>query len=230
MAANVLVVDGEAYAFRHALMREAVHGDLLPGEHTRTHTRFAEALDADPTLVPPGRAAAELAHHWYSAHDTTWALVSAWQAAQVAKEATAYTEWLRMIDRVLTLWDRVPDAAERLGATHSQVLEKAIEAADLAGETERGVAFAKEALKEIDDPLAAAGVLEQRGRLKIRLGHRTALDDLREAARLVPAEPPSVTRARVLSTLAQHLYLLPHRCGRGTGAGRRGARRGPRDR
>ena len=110
----VLVVDGEAYAFRHALMREAVHGDLLPGEHTRTHARFAEALDADRTLVPPGRAAAELAFHWYSAHDTTWALVSAWQAAQVAKEATAYTEWLRMIDRVLTLWDRVPDAAERL--------------------------------------------------------------------------------------------------------------------
>ena len=210
VAANVLVVDGEAYGFRHALMREAVHGDLLPGEHTRTHTRFAEALDADPTLVPPGRAAAELAHHWYSAHDTTWALVSAWQAAQVAKEATAYTEWLRMIDRVLTLWDRVPDAAERLGADHSDVLEKAIEAADLAGETERGVAFAKEALKELDDPLCAAGVLEQRGRLKIRLGHRTALDDLREAARLVPAGSPSVTRARVLSTLAQHLYLLPN--------------------
>jgi ATP/maltotriose-dependent transcriptional regulator MalT len=210
VAANVLVVDGEAYGFRHALMREAVHGDLLPGEHTRTHTRFAEALEADATLVPPGRAAAELAHHWYSAHDTTWALVSAWQAAQVAKEATAYTEWLRMIDRVLTLWDRVPDAAERLGAGHADVLEKAIEAADLAGETERGVAFAKEALKEIDDPLRAAGVLEQRGRLKIRLGHRTALDDLREAARLVPADPPSIIRARVLSTLAQHLYLLPN--------------------
>jgi DNA-binding CsgD family transcriptional regulator len=210
VAANVLVVDGDAYGFRHALMREAVHGDLLPGEHTRTHTLFAQALDADPTLVPPGRAAAELAHHWYSAHDTTWALVSAWQAAQVAKEATAYTEWLRMIDRVLTLWDRVPDAAERLGAGHIDVLEKAIEAADLAGETERGVAFAKEALKEIDDPIRAAGVLEQRGRLKIRLGHRTAVDDLREAARLVPAEPPSVARARVLSTLAQHLYLLPN--------------------
>ncbi|GLY74483.1 ATP-binding protein [Actinoallomurus iriomotensis] len=211
VAANVLVVDGEAYGFRHALMREAIHGDLLPGEHTRTHARFAEALEADSSLVPPGRAAAELAHHWYSAHDTTWALVSAWQAAQVAKEATAYTEWLRMIDRVLTLWDRVPDAAERLGVDHTDVLERAIEAADLAGETERGVAFAREALKEIDDPLRAAGVLEQRGRLKIRLGHRTALDDLREAARLVPVDPPSVTRARVLSTLAQHLYLLPNR-------------------
>ncbi|MCO5968566.1 helix-turn-helix transcriptional regulator [Actinoallomurus soli] len=209
VAANVLVVDGEAYGFRHALMREAVHGDLLPGEHTRTHTRFAEALEGDPSLVPMGRAAAELAHHWYSAHDATWALVSAWKAAQVAKEATAYTECLRMLDRVLELWEKVPDAAERLGVDHVTVLERAIDASDLAGETERGVAFAKAALKEIDDPIRAAGVLEHRGRLKIRLGHPKTLDDLREAARLVPADPPSVARARVLSTLAQQLYLLP---------------------
>jgi ATP/maltotriose-dependent transcriptional regulator MalT len=216
VAANVLVVDGEAYGFRHALMREAIHGDLLPGEHTRTHNRFAEALEADPSLVPPGRVAAELAHHWYSAHDATWALVSAWKAAGVAKEAAAYTESLRMLDRVLELWDKVPDASLRLEADHAAVLEKAIEASDLAGETERGVAFAKLALKEIDDPLRAAAVLEQRGRLKIRLGHRTAVDDLREAARRVPVTPPSLTRARVLSTLAQHLYLLP----RGSAEGR----------
>ncbi len=209
VAANVLVVDGEAYTFRHALMREAIHGDLLPGEHTRTHSRFAEALEADPTLVPPGRAAAELAHHWYSAHDAPWALVSAWKAAHVAKEAAAYTEWLRMLDRVLELWDKVPDAATRIGSDHAAVLEKAIEASDMSGEVERGVAFTKAALKEIDDPIRAAGVLERRGSLKIRLGHPTALDDLREAARLVPAEPPSLMRARVLSTLAQHLYLLP---------------------
>ncbi len=209
VASNVLVVDGEGYAFRHTLMREAVHGDLLPGEHTRTHTRFAQALEADPSLVPPGRAAAELAHHWYSAHDPTWALVSAWKAADEAKRATAYTEWLRMLDRVLELWDKVPDAAERIGADHAAVLEHAIEASDLAGETKRGVKFAKAALKEIDDPVRAAGVLERRGRLKIRLGNPTAIDDLRKAARLVPADPPSLARARVLSTLAQHLYLLP---------------------
>ncbi len=40
---QVLMVDGgrEAYAFRHALMREAVHEDLLPGEHARLHARYA---------------------------------------------------------------------------------------------------------------------------------------------------------------------------------------------
>jgi predicted ATPase len=59
VAANVLVVDGDGYAFRHDLIREAIHEDLLPGEHTRLHTRYAEALESDPSLVPSGRAAVE---------------------------------------------------------------------------------------------------------------------------------------------------------------------------
>ena len=67
----MLVADGDGYAFRHALIREAVHDDLLPGEHTRLHTRFAEALEATPRWSRPGGAAIELAHHWYAAHDTT---------------------------------------------------------------------------------------------------------------------------------------------------------------
>lgn len=211
VSTNVLIVEGDAYAFRHALVCEAIHDDLLPGEHTRTHTRYAEALETDPALVPTGRAAAELAHHWYAAHDATWALVSAWEAARVARRSAAYTEWLRMVARVLELWEKVPDAADRLGIDHIGVLEKAITACDLAGESERGMAFAKAALREIDadrDPVRAAGVLEQRGQLKTRLGNTDPLADLREAARLVPAEPPSIMRARVLSGLAQQLYLV----------------------
>jgi len=75
--ANVLHPSGDGYAFRHELIREAVHDDLLPGEHGRLHSRFAEAIDADPALVPPGRAAIEMAHHWHSAHDSPWALIGA---------------------------------------------------------------------------------------------------------------------------------------------------------
>ena len=66
VTANVLHPQGDGYAFRHELIREAVHDDLLPGEHGRLHSRFAEAIDADPGLVPPGRAAVEMAHHWHS--------------------------------------------------------------------------------------------------------------------------------------------------------------------
>ena len=51
--ANVLHPRGDGYAFRHELIREAVHDDLLPGEHGRLHSRFAEAIDAVPRWSRP---------------------------------------------------------------------------------------------------------------------------------------------------------------------------------
>src|SRR5215472_2331957 len=67
VAANVLLADPDGYVFRHALIREAVHGELLPAERGQLHRRFAEAIAADPALVTPGRAAGEQAWHWYAA-------------------------------------------------------------------------------------------------------------------------------------------------------------------
>ena len=129
---NVLVTTADGYTFRHALIREAVHEDLLPGEHSGVHTRFALAIEADPALVCDGRADIEKAHHWYSAHNTTEALTSAWQACAQASRAVAHAERLMLLERVLELWDQVPDAATRIGADHVRVLE---EAADVARDT-----------------------------------------------------------------------------------------------
>lgn len=48
---RLLVADGEdGLAFRHALLREAVYADLLPGERTRWHAAFA-ALLRDAALL-----------------------------------------------------------------------------------------------------------------------------------------------------------------------------------
>ena len=44
--------DGFGYRFRHALFQEAVHEQLLPGERTRLHAAFADALAREPG---PGR-------------------------------------------------------------------------------------------------------------------------------------------------------------------------------
>jgi predicted ATPase len=110
---NVLVTTDDGYTFRHALIREAVHEDLLPGEHSGVHTRFARAIEADPALVGGGRADIEKAHHWYSAHNTTGALTSAWQASAQASRAVAHAERLMLLERVLELWDQVPDAHRR---------------------------------------------------------------------------------------------------------------------
>ena len=203
--ANVLHARGDGYAFRHELIREAVHEDLLPGEHGRLHSRFAEAIDADPALVPPGRAAIEMAHHWHSAHDSAWALIAAWQAAAQAGRAVAAAERLSLLARVLELWDQVPDAAERIGADHAQVLEEATAAAHNAGEFERGIALATSALKELDsatEPVRVAKLLGDRGHFKMKLGRKDYTKDLEDALDYVPADVSPATRVDILLALA----------------------------
>ncbi len=208
--ANVLVTDADGYAFRHALIREAILGEVLPGARTRLHARLAETLAADPSLAVPGRAVIEQAHHWHAAHDNARALESAWQAAAAAERALAYAERLTMLARILDLWPALPDAAERIGASYLSILEFAARAAATAGQDERGIGFATAALTEIDparEPARAALMREQRGLMKFRLGHADSIDELREALRLMPAEPPSVARARMLTDCALRMEI-----------------------
>lgn len=208
VSANVLVPASDGYGFRHALIREAILGEVLPGEKTRLHTRLAEILAADPPGVAPGRAVIEQAHHWYLAHDAARALESAWRAAAVAGRALAHAERLALLARILELWPTLPDAAERLGASYLDVLEAAAEAAPTAGEDERGIEFATVALNQIDpgsEPARAAVLLEQRGVMKYRLGRADSIDELREAVRLMPASPPSAARARMLARCAKRM-------------------------
>jgi hypothetical protein len=58
-----------------------------------------------------------------------------------------HPEQLGMLERVLELWDCVPDAAERIGADHVQVLQKAGAVAESAGEPARGLLFAATVLE-----------------------------------------------------------------------------------
>ena len=68
---NVLVPMGrDGYAFRHALLAEAVYDDLLPGERVRLHTAYAKALQQGGV----GGTAAELARHARAANDLVTAV------------------------------------------------------------------------------------------------------------------------------------------------------------
>jgi len=208
VSANVLVPRAGGYAFRHALIREAILGEVLPGEESRLHTRLAETLAANPSLVPPGRAVIEQAHHWYAAHDNARALESAWQAAAQAGRSLAHAEKVAMLGRILELWPALPDAAQRIGTSHLSVLESVVEAALAAGEDERGVGFATAALKEIDadsEPARAALMLKARARMNWHLGLAQEDEDVREALRLVPAGSPGPVRGQVLGWLASRL-------------------------
>jgi ATP/maltotriose-dependent transcriptional regulator MalT len=209
IAGNVIqVADGHAYVFRHALIREAVHDELLPGEHTRLHARFAEEIERDRGLVPPGRAAIEIAHHWYSARDDLWALISAWKAAGKAAHAYAYTEQMQLLERVLTLWDKVPDAAERIGADHTTILELASEAAYASGEIDRGIKFVKGALAGLDEqrePERVAELIVRLSQLQLQRLRPGVLENLRHAEKLVPE--PGAARAHVLAKLGSFLMF-----------------------
>ncbi|MEU0570552.1 AAA family ATPase, partial [Nonomuraea sp. NPDC005983] len=154
--ARLLLVDGDGYVFRHALIREAVYDDLLPGERIRLHARCAEA---QPHLA---------ADHWYAAGDRRRAFQAAWQA--------------RRWDRVLELWDE----SLQPGMDHARVLELAARDAMHAGDAERAEELASRALDEVaDDPPRAAHLLELRVGIRDLLGEE-GLDDLRLAVRLAP--------------------------------------------
>ena len=133
VSSGVLRAGHGYFAFRHSLTGEALHQDLLPGEHTRLHHRFAGALQADPSLALPGRAAFEQAEHWHHAHDPARELTGAWWAAAEAGRLLACAEQLTMLTRVLELWSRVPAAGDLTGAAHADVLRQASDAAQAAG-------------------------------------------------------------------------------------------------
>ncbi len=210
--ANLLVteLDADAFAFRHSLLREVLHDDQLPGEHTRLHTRVAEALTERPDLVPADRLQTELAHHWYAAHRLALALPAAYAAAQVAERIFAYAEQLRMLERVLELWDVVPDAGERIDADRFDLVCQTVTAAHRSGDYERAVALSDLAVSMVDptaEPERAARALAVRGRLGKACGRLTADDDLWAALRLLPEQPATSLRAEVLGSLAHSMAL-----------------------
>jgi DNA-binding CsgD family transcriptional regulator len=208
VSAHVLLVDAGdgAYGFRHALVKEAVYAELLPGERTRLHARFAAALAARDGAGDPGLAA-ELAWHWYAAHDLERALPAAVEAGRAAERAYAYAEAQRQFERALELWERAPEATA--GLDKAELLARAGEAAANAGAADRAVALHRGALAEVDparDPLLA-GRLTERLAFHLRVAGRPgAMEAYQEAVRLVPPGP-TVERARVLAGLGQALML-----------------------
>ncbi|MFI0487146.1 ATP-binding protein [Actinomadura sp. 9N215] len=194
---GLLVADGDGYAFRHALIREAVHEDLLPGERSALHRRYAATIERSPELSDAPASA--LAVHWQGCGDHAQALAAAWRAARERYAAAAHAEQLSLLERVLGLWDRVPGAAALTGRTRHQVLEAATEAAGAIGEPGRGLPLVQRALDETDrrrEPAAAARRLALRALMRGYQGEESELDDLREAERLAtgPARVLALTR------------------------------------
>jgi DNA-binding CsgD family transcriptional regulator len=225
--AHQLLVPGGAhgYSFRHALIREAVYADLLPGERTRLHARFAELL-AGQERQGGGRApAAELAYHCLASHDISGAFAASVRAGQEAERLAAPAEAHRHYDAALALWDRVTDPEKLAGQSHGLLALRSANCAASSGEVARAVQQLRAISSRLDpaaDPVLACRVAERLAYYLLEVEEPAARPAAEAAARaavaaLSPA-PPRPEYARALATHAQTLMYLGDPVSAGTRA------------
>jgi ATP/maltotriose-dependent transcriptional regulator MalT len=214
VAGHIVVVgDDDQYAFRHALLREVVHDDLLPGEAAELHLALARALDrrVQNDGSNDAQLAAEVAHHYLAAGDQPAAMNAALRAAKAADAVHAHGEAARLYERALQLWPRVADAEALSGGDHAALLERAARAHDFDGDKVRAEALFERALEEIDeeaDPPRGAQVLEQLAWVRWLLGAaEPALATLERGLALLPADEVTCERALLLGLRARMLML-----------------------
>jgi DNA-binding CsgD family transcriptional regulator len=197
----------DGYRFRHALLREAVYADLMPGERTRLHARLASLLAGVPG------AAAELAHHSMASHDIPGAFAASVQAGIEADRLGAPAEAHRHYDVALELWLRVEGAERIAGMSRGKLGLRSALAAAASGDVPRAVHL----LRRIRDWVSAAAGFAASAELRCRVGERLAYHLLQsenkqwyaEALTVAEAtvrdvldEPPTWYRARAMATYA----------------------------
>ncbi|MDX6230633.1 MAG: hypothetical protein QOI76_4023 [Frankiales bacterium] len=199
------------YVFRHALLQEAIYGDLLPGERTRLHGVYV-ALLSRPDQPWGWGSAADLAYHSLAGHDLAAALQALDRAAEEADAVAAPAEALRHLEEALSLWERVPEAETLVGRPRWCLGMRAAAAASGSGEYARAVALARASAASVDvaeQPLVSAEIYE---RLSYYLLEVSAEDEAAvvgaESVRLVPAEPPTRLRATVAAGHARTLLNI----------------------
>jgi len=205
----VVAPDGQGYAFRHALTRDAVYEDMLPGERVRLHAAYGEALERDPGLATGQALPAALAYHWYAALDLPRALPASIDAARYAMDSYAPAEALRHLERALEIWPRVADARQRTGLDRVEVSKRAGEAAYRSGALDRARSLLADAMAELPadaDRVRRALLLERYAMVQRDTGvPAEATESLRQALALLPAGETNLAHAVVLAALANAL-------------------------
>ncbi|MFF7731610.1 AAA family ATPase [Streptomyces sp. NPDC007984] len=188
--------DDDTYSFRHALAREAVYADLLPGERARLHGAFARLLAGRGHLA---ESAAERAHHYRESHDLAEALAASLEAADHAQRVGAPAEEQRHLETALDLWAAVDPASRPSGGGVDRVTLtlRASAAAAHAGRLHRAVALTRSALAELgqdaDSELAARVRYTLAGNLLSVDSLTAAFAYSSEALAMIPEDPPSRT-------------------------------------
>ncbi len=213
VAEQVLVAgrDGR-FCFRHALLREALYDDLLPGERGELHIALARALEPQcaPNTDGELERASSIAAHYAAAGDQPNALRSTLVAARLAHAAYAFGEAADLIDRALELWPRVAGAEAEAELDHTGLLVMAAEAHRMIDDRARSVLLINEALEELDperEPARYAELLARQARMTWALNRGAEAVEIAERAlALLPPDDPQV-RPRLLAWLARSRFL-----------------------
>ncbi len=210
----VALEDG-SFAFRHALLREVLYDDLLPGERVDLHRALAGYLEERRPAGegPEVERAAMIAAHYAAAGDQPAALRASVQAALAARSAHAYGEAADLAERALELWPRVPESDRQVELDHVGLLVFAARAHSIADDRARSEVLLQSAAAEVDadqDPLRYATVLDHLARVQWSMnrgpeGLKTAM----EALDRLP-EGDRCERASLLSWLARTRLLRGH--------------------
>ena len=166
--------DADRLAFRHALFREVVYEDLLPGERSELHLSLARVLEDRADADDGTWIRTAIAHHYHQAGDQREALRTAVLAADRSERVYAPGEAAKLFDRALGLWPRVPEPEAVVGCRVTDLLARAARAHYLAGDDPPAKTLLEQALDELDperEPLVVARLLGDLANVQWSLGH-----------------------------------------------------------
>ena len=202
--AHVLVLTDESeYAFRHALLGEAVYDDLLPGERMRLHTAYAEAVRA----LRDHRGAAELARHALASHDLPTALEASVAAGEQAMQSGGPEEAARHFGKALEIYAKAAAQLET-PPDEGELVARTVDALCGAGRPETALALVDSHLARLTPDVPAQSrarlLLARVEALRSTETDRSLSAVSQEALELLGPEPTPL-RARMLATHAQAL-------------------------
>jgi DNA-binding CsgD family transcriptional regulator len=185
------------YVFRHALLGEALRGDLLPGERRRIHAAFLGALDDD---APP----ATIARHALAAGQREVAFTATVRAAEAAGRVAGYDEAAQHYERALDLIDAAPPGTDEI-----DLVIAAANALVTSGQLMRALGLLRDHLSSLPTDVHR----DCHGRLLVAIGNTCYFANLDaeaeqasiRAVEVVPDEPTilrgevAALRARVLA-------------------------------
>jgi ATP/maltotriose-dependent transcriptional regulator MalT len=214
VAEHVLVPgDDGQFRLRHALLREVLYEDLLPGERGELHLALAQALEErmGPGEEQEAELAAAVAGHYAAAGDQPAALRAAVHAALAARGVHAYAEAADLAERALDLWPRVANVERHIPVSQVDLLRLAASSHSVAGDRGRAEVLLLRALEEAqaeDGLTLQVSVLAELARVQWSLNRGAeGVKTAQRALAMLPEDKLSGERVMLMAWLSRTLFL-----------------------